>query len=171
MPNDLESELILPVRNLRIIVAAMVIVPLIFAGVVLVIGPQAPQNPAPVDGVMVEGRGGAAIGQLALLVGLVAIVAQQLMGRFVTKQTVQALSSRAMSEPSRLGEAFITGTVVSCSINEGAAFLNLIAYMSSQWTFNIGMALLLIASNATKFPTVPRVANWARATAEQLRKK
>ncbi len=168
MSDDLEAKLAMPVRNLRIIVAAMVIVPLIFAGVVLLIGSQEPQNPAPVEGAMVERRGGETIGQLALIMGLVAIVAQQFMGRFVTKQAVQNLSARAMGNPERLGEAMIVGTVVSCAINEGAAFLNLIAYMSSQWYYNLGMALLLIASNALKFPSTSRVAAWAKATTEEL---
>lgn len=168
MSKDLESQLALPVRNLRVIVAAMVVVPLIFAGVVLLIGSQEPENPAPVGGQMVERRGGDTIGQLAMIMGLIAIVAQQFVGRFVTKQAVQNLSVRAMGNPERLGEAFIVGTVVSCAINEGAAFLNLIAYMSSQWYYNLGMALLLIASNALKFPSTRKVAAWARATTEEL---
>lgn len=166
--NDLEQKLAPQTRTMQIIVAAMVVVPLIFAGVVLLIGSQEPQNPAPIQGEMVERRGGAAMGQIAMGFGLIALFVQQVMGRFVTSQAVNNLAVRAMNEPERLGEAFMVGTIVSCAINEGAAFLNLIAYMSSQSIYNLGMALLLIASNAIKMPTVNKVVNWTQATEKRL---
>lgn len=168
---DLETKLAPQVRTLQIIVLAMIIVPLIFAGVVLAIGAQGPQDPAPINGEMVPQRGGAAMGQIALVFGLVALFVQQLMGRYVTGQAVKNLSVQAMGEPERLGEALLTGTVVSCAINEGAAFLNLIAFMASQSPYNLGMALLLIASNAMKWPTVGRAADWARTTGRRLREE
>ena len=173
MPNDspepLEAKLAKPTRTMQIVVAAMVVVPLIFAGVVLVIGSQEPQEPAPIQGQMPERQGGAVVGNLAMVVGLFCLFIQSVMQKFVTKQAVQNLAVQAMGEPERLGEAYLTGLVVSGAINEMAAFLNLIAYMSSQSVYNLGMALLLVTSNALKMPTVKKVAAWARATAEQLR--
>lgn len=166
---SLETKLAPQVRTMQLIVSAMVVVPLIFAGVVIAIGAQGPQNPAPINGQMVPQRGGVAMGQIALVVGLVALLVQQLMGRWVTGQAVQNLRVQAMAEPERLGEAFLTGTVVSCAINEGAAFLNLIAYMGSQSPYNLGMGVLLILSNAVKWPTVAKVAAWTEAKVRQLR--
>ncbi|CAN0339703.1 unnamed protein product [Ectocarpus sp. 4 AP-2014] len=169
--DTLETKLAPQVRTMQIVVLAMVVVPLIFAGVVLVIGAQGPENPAPIQGEMIPQRGGATMGRIALGFGLVAMLAQQLMGRYVTSQAVQNLKVQAMGEPERLGEAFMTGTVVSCAINEGAAFLNLIAYMASQSPYNLGMGLLLIASNAIKWPTLGKVAAWARMTAKRLKEE
>lgn len=164
----LEAKLAPIVRTLRLIVLAMIVVPLIFAAVVLVIGGQGPQDPAPINGELVPQRGGAAMGQIALTAGLVALFAQQFLGRFVTGQAVKNLAVQSMGEPERLGEAYLTGTVVSCAINEGAAFLNLIAFMASQSPYNLGMAVLLILSNAMKWPTVGKVADWARGTERRL---
>ncbi|TWT96800.1 hypothetical protein Pla108_25740 [Botrimarina colliarenosi] len=166
---ELEQKLAQPVRTMQIVILAMIVVPLIFAAVVLVIGSQAPEQPAPIRGEVVQQQGREAVGRIALMFGLVALFAQQWMGRFVTKQAVQNLARQAMKEPERLGEAFVTGTVVSCAINEMAAFLNLIAYMSSQSWTNLAMGLLLIASNALKMPTVKKVAAWIRVTVERLR--
>lgn len=168
-PESLETKLAKPTRTMQIVVAAMIVVPLIFAGVVLVIGSQAPQDPAPIQGELPERRGGEVVGNVALLAGLFCLFIQSVMQKFVTGQAVQNLAVQAMGEPERLGEAYLTGIVVSGAINEMAAFLNLIAYMSSQSAYNLGMALLLIASTAIKMPTVKRVAAWARATAESLR--
>ncbi|QDT70446.1 hypothetical protein MalM25_33940 [Planctomycetes bacterium MalM25] len=168
-PESLEAKLAKPTRTMQIVVAAMIVVPLIFAGVVLVIGAQGPQDPAPIQGEMPARRGGEVVGHLALVVGLFCLFIQSVMQKFVTKQAVQNLAVQAMGEPDRLGEAYLTGLVVSGAINEMAAFLNLIAYMSSQSVYNLGMALLLVASTAIKMPTVKKVAAWARATAESLR--
>lgn len=170
--DDLPQKLSQQVRTMQIIVLAMIVVPLIFAGVVLAIGSQAPQEPAPIRGeVIPKGDGLVVIERLALLVGLVALVAQQWMGRFVTGQAIKNLTLRAMHEPERLGEAYLTGLVVSGAINEMAAFLNLIAYMQSQSKLNLGMALVLIASTAIKWPWLDKVADWARDTAERLREE
>ncbi len=168
-PEPLEAKLAKPTRTMQIVVAAMVVVPLIFAGVVLVIGAQGPQEPAPIQGQMPERRGGEVVGAVALLVGLFAIFIQSVAQKLVTKQAVRNLAEQAMDEPERLGEAYLTGIVVSGAINEMAAFLNLIAFMVSQSHYNLGMALLLIASNALKMPTVKKVAAWARATTERIR--
>lgn len=154
---------------MQIVIAAMIFVPLVFVGFVLVVGDQTPQNPAPIQGQVVEQQGAAVVERLALIVGLGCLFVQQYMGRFVTRQAVASLSQRAMHEPERLGEAYMTGLVVSAAINEMAAFLNLIAYMQSQSPLNLGMGLLLIASNATKMPTASRVAGWAETTAQRLR--
>lgn len=167
--NDLEQKLTTQVRTMQIIVVAMVVVPLIFAGVVLVIGAQTPEEPAPINGqVAPAAQGQLVVERMAMAAGLAAIFLQQVMGRHVRGQAVQNLIRQVMAEPARLGEAYLTGLVVSGAINEMAAFLNLIAYMNSQSPFNFGMAMLLIASTATKFPTCKRVAKWARAKAQEL---
>lgn len=165
---DLADKLASTVRTLQIIVLAMVVVPLIFAGVVLVIGGQAPADPAPIQGEMVAPQGGVAMGRVAMGFGLVALIVQQWMGRYVTSQAVENLRHHAMHSPERLAEALLTGTVVSCAICEGAAFLNLIAYMASQSSLNLWMGLLLVASNAMKFPTMRKVLNWTERTMEKV---
>ena len=166
---DLAAKLASTVRTLQIIVLAMVVVPLIFAGVVLVIGSQAPVDPAPIQGEVVAPRqGGETMGRVAMGFGLIALVVQQWMGRYVTSQAVENLRHHAMQSPERLAEALLTGTVVSCAICEGAAFLNLIAYMASEASLNLWMGLLLVASNASKFPTMGRVLAWTEKTMEKV---
>lgn len=170
--DDLAQRLAFQVRNKQIFILAMIVVPLIFAGVVYAIGSQAPQNPAPIRGQMVQRHDGMIVlERLALIVGLFALIAQQWLGLFVTGQSIRVLVREGTAEPERIAEAYLTGVLISCGINEAAAFLNLIAYMPTQSMLNYGMGLLLIVSNIFKMPTAQKVAKWARNMAQRLAEK
>lgn len=170
--DDLAQRLAVQVRTKQIFILAMIVVPLIFAGVVYAIGSQAPQNPAPIRGQMVDRQGAMiVIERLALVVGLMILVVHPWIGNFVTGQSIRVLVREGTADPEHIAEAHLTGTLVACGMNEAAAFLNLIAFMPTQSLWNLGMALLLILSSAFKMPTAKRVAAWARNMAQRLAEK
>ncbi len=170
--DDLAQRLAVQVRTKQIFILAMIVVPLIFAVVVYAIGSQAPQNPAPIRGKMVDRQAAmVVIERLALVVGLLTLVVHPWIGSFVTGQSIRVLVREGTADPEHIAEAYLTGTLVACGMNEAAAFLNLIAFMPTQSLWNLGMALLLILSSAFKMPTAKRVAAWARNMAQRLAEK
>ena len=168
---DLRRRLAPQVRVMQIIVGAMLFGTVVFGAVVLVIGDQQAQAPAPIQGKQVEPTGGGPIATIALVVGLVGLFAQQVAGRVVTDQAARKAYQVAPDEPEKLGEAYMTGLVVACAICEGAAFFNLIAHMVSRSPLNLAMAGLLAASIAIKLPFLERVADWVEAKLRRFREE
>ena len=170
--DDLAQRLALQVRNKQVFILAMIIVPLIFAGVVYVIGSQAPQNPAPIRGQMIQRPNGMIIlERLALVVGALTFLVQPWLGAFATGQSIRILVRQGTADPEHIADAYMFGTLIICAINEAAAFLNLIAFMPTQSLWNLGMALLLLLSSALKIPTTKKVSAWARNMAQRLDEK
>ena len=170
--DDLAQRLTLQVRNKQVFILAMIVVPLIFAGVVFAIGSQAPEHPAPIRGQMIQRRDGMILLEwLALVVGALALIAQSWLGAFATGQSIRILVRQGTADPEHIADAYLFGTLISCAINEAAAFLNLIAFMPTQSLFNLGMALLLLLSSVFKIPTTKKVATWARNMARRLAEK
>lgn len=159
--SSLEDRLSSQVRTMQVVFAAMVVVPLVFAGVVYAIGSQAPQNPAPLRGQVVGWTGGPVVERIALVAGLAAVALAPSLGGVVTRMARSNLVRQGLDEPERRSEAHLTGLVVTGATNEMAAFVNLIAYMATQSPWAMGMGLLLIASNAARFPTMRRAVAWA----------
>lgn len=162
MPTDntLQDRLAEPVRTMQIISAALIMGPIAFAIVVLAIGDQGPGDPAPIQGQAAAAPAVDPLQTIGLVVGLVAIFAQNVLGRVVSEAGVKAALTADGDRVESLAGAYQTGLIVALAVNEGAAFLNLIAYMISPSVWNLAMAGLLIVSNAVKFPTVGRVATW-----------
>ena len=170
--DDLAQRLTLQVRNKQVFILAMIIVPLIFAGVVYAIGSQAPQHRAPIRGHMVQRADGMIIlERLALVLGALALIAQSWLGAVATGQSIRILIRQGTADHEHLADAYLFGTLISCAINEAGAFLNLIAFMPTQSLWNLGMALLLLLSSALKIPTTKKVAAWARNMAQRLEQK
>jgi len=166
---NLAEKLTPLVRTMQIINAAMILAPVVFAGIVLVIGDQGPVNPAPLRGQPAAPNRGAPLETVGLVSGLAAIVVQGIAGRSIAAAGVKTALAADGDRVESLAGAYQTGLVVSLAINEGAAFLNLIAYMFSPNPWNLAMAGLLILANATKFPTVNRVITWVDACERRLK--
>ena len=166
--SELREQLTPLCRQMQIIVGAMLLGTLVFGVVVMVIGGQGPQDPAPIQGEEVERRGDELIGTIAMFFGLAAVVMQQALGRLLADKTAKQLAARSADPVESLGGAYMTGLIVSCAICEGAAFFNLIAYMLFQGWPNLAMAGLLALVIATKLPTVGRVAAWVEARQRDL---
>ncbi|MEQ8846977.1 hypothetical protein [Botrimarina sp.] len=170
MAQTLETKLVPWVRTMQIILAGLCAGPIVFAGILLAIGSQKPENPAPLAGQQVEADGDGLIEKIALGVGVLAIFSQGVVGRVVTDAAAKAAvgENQPGESAEALAGAYQTGLIVASAINEGGAFFNLVAYMITQSPWNMAMAALLVCSNAAKFPTVAKVANWAEAKARQL---
>lgn len=152
----LEEELAPQVRTMQIIVAAMAGVPLLFMVVAQVMGDLG------------DGDNLQILVKLGLAVGLLSVVMQNILGRVVCEQSAKSIAGRVATQPEALGGSYLSGLIVSVAICEGAAFLNLIAYLFEQSPWNLAMAGLLILVAASKFPTLGGVAAWVRRTVRQM---
>lgn len=145
MEKSEHDELAARVRVLQLIIAALLAGGLAFACVVAFVipPPAAPQDPPP---------GGELLTRVALVAGLVALVAAPIAAR--------TLRAREGSTQTRF-EAFFTGTIVSAAILEGAMFFNLVVHgviERSQWT--LAMAGLLWLAIAMRTPTLSGLRTW-----------
>lgn len=142
------------IATLRLIIGAMLMGLVTFAVIVLVMnGTPAGQ--------------GEMLTKMGLLMGLIALVAQQVISRVVLDQQVAQLKldRNASQNAVSLMQAYFTSTLVSAAILEGAALLNLIALFIERATLSLGMAALLLAALLlTKFPRKYRIASWMSKT-------
>ncbi|QDU87080.1 hypothetical protein Pla175_04350 [Pirellulimonas nuda] len=123
----------------------------------------------------------------ALVVGLVALVAQNIVATLVRERAqAQAAglpkddeafapqSNRGAGVTEQLG-ALVSGyqvaLIVSAAVLEGATFFNLIAYLLEQVPWSLAMAGLLWVAMAVKFPTAGRVAGWVGQSRREIEEK
>ena len=62
-----------------------------------------------------------------------------------------------------------TRMIVGCAMLEGAAFLNIIAFLMAGQIWTLGIVGLLLALMALMFPTIDKVDSWADEQLRQLR--
>ena len=152
-------------RTCQIIVGALALGVIVFAGVVLAQEVQPPEQ----DKTEV-------LTIVGVIFALVAIVLAVLVPKMVVfsmrrlvlegKPILLPKQSRPIPLPEELGEAgplaivYQTQLIVGAAILEGAAFMNLVAYMLGQQTMNLGLAALLLIALFFKFPTLDRVEQW-----------
>ena len=154
--DNLRESLAPQVQTMQVVVAGLTISPIIFAIIVLVINvtPLA-DEPATI------------LSTICLLIGLVGLVAHRPVGRLVEWQSLRALGDR-VDNPTALGGVYMSALLISLSMTEGAAFLNLIGYMMTHSPYTYGMAALLVLVNLMKFPTLDIVVDWARSQAQRI---
>ena len=147
--------------TLQIITAALATGIVIFAVVVMLItaGPGK-ENAQPVITI---------IGIVATLLALVAGLA---VPRIMTRRVQRALVTGKLSPsnsaaiPADLGEVgllagiYQTRTILGHAIFEGAAFLNLMAYMMEGQIIALACAALLLVAIVSRFPTRGAIENW-----------
>lgn len=153
--DDLESAIEQDVRTSQLICLALCLGPIILAAVAtLVLAKGEPDAADPTTPV-------------ALLLGLSAVASHGVIAAAAAKPGVRQWTQSGEGVP-RLARVHLQKTIIALAVCEGAAFINLIFYAvfnPSPWL--LAMAALLIALNASKFPTVSGVADWCRAAARQ----
>lgn len=147
--DDLRERLGPQVRTMQIVVAGLTVSPIVFAVIVLVIR-FTPLEPASAD----------LLTKICLVLGLAGLAAHRPLGRFVLGQSLKAISDR-LDDPTALGGAYMSSLLVSLSMTEGAAFINLLGFMAARDPLCLAMAALLVLVNLTRFPTLEGVVQWA----------
>jgi hypothetical protein len=80
-------------------------------------------------------------------------------------------SNAAMAPLTGLPAAFLSQLIIGAAINEGAAFLALVAYLLEKNPIALAMAVVLIAGVIARFPTAGRVERWIEQQQEKLREE
>jgi hypothetical protein len=139
-------------RVLQIVVAAMAVGPLVFIGIVPFIPP---------------GLGGPRAGNLpvlsvaAIVAAATAVPLSLVLPRLVTDaRRKQIAATPAEGDAARLMASYQVGTIVGAALNEGAAFLAVMAYMLERQPYALALALVLIAGVALRFPRRAAVEQW-----------
>lgn len=158
--NNLEDEIRPQVRTMQAIVAGLAASPVLFAVITFFLKLKPLRDEA--AGTLVT---------IALAVGLIGLIAQQVLGDIVLRMSVKSVGAAAIDEPDKLAGAYLSALLVACALCEAAAFVNLIAFMITRTPLTMAMGLLLVLASALKFPTVGKVAAWARREVQQLRNR
>lgn len=182
---DESSALSGVLQTLRIIVGALTAGPVLFLALVLFLRAQPAAGPPqgagvrPVPGPMPRATG------LPLLTGMAGVFALTLlplslvMPRIMAASAVRQVADKSWSPPpssslrlpppgawnDRLKLAFVYQTqfIIGAAMNEGAAFFAVIAYFLEGSPIALGLALVLIAGVAARFPTRERFDAWLDA--------
>ena len=64
--------------------------------------------------------------------------------------------------------AYRAGHIIGCALLEGAAFMNLVFYMTEQYVGNIAVAAFFVVIIVLKLPTASRVTEWARQRIQEI---
>lgn len=110
------------------------------------------------------------IAYLAVGMAAMCVVARILVPRQIVRGGIALLlKTRRPDELGRMDlyPIYQTQMIVACAVLEGAAFFNLISYMTEGQMWTLGVVIVLLALMATSFPTAEKVNNWAD---EQLRR-
>ncbi len=67
-----------------------------------------------------------------------------------------------------ISPAYRTRLIVACAMMEGAAILNLVAYITGEYLGNLIAAVVLAAMIAEKFPTQSKVEFWVQNRAREI---
>ena len=158
--SNLESEITPQVRVMQIICLALAAGPIVFAGFVLATGSDRADDGEPV------------ISLIGYLMAGASLIAGPLIGRAVSRsQAVSPSQPRAITEAAGfdpLCVAYQTGFIISSAVWEGAAFMNIMAYMMEGVPWNLIIAGVLVTLNLVKFPTTAGVADWMRDMQREL---
>lgn len=157
------------VRLLQLIVVALIMGVLMFAGVAVFLtfqqGPQVPLAPgAPPKMVLIAYL---AVG-FAMLVTVVRFVVP---GIVLNAGVKQAANNQGVDQltPVDLLPSYIASTIVACALLEGAALFNVVALIIDSQVWSLGIVGVLLVLMAVNFPTVDRVQYWADDQIRQLK--
>jgi hypothetical protein len=149
----LPSETV-PFQTVQIIAAALIVGPLIFAGIAY--GATIGQPP-----------GDALLGYIAVGFSAMALVMSLVIPGVVISQKLRTLGGQGSGIPTAaFFAAYQTQVIVRSALLEGAAFFCCIAYMSTRLWWTLGTALVLLAVMAVFFPTRSRFDDWVRQQRE-----
>jgi hypothetical protein len=146
------------VLTMQIIAAGLILGVLLFAGITLALG--AWHEPEQEGLVKYVGLGLIAVELLPFL----------MVPSFVTAENLSQTYAARTSKPSRVDLLLMvcqTRMIIRFALVEGAAFLNLIAFMTEHAKWSLGVAGGLVLVMLAMFPTRTKVAHWIEA--EQMR--
>jgi hypothetical protein len=161
--NQTPQRLDQTVRVLQIIVGALIAGVVSFAAVAIVVGSGKPGNGNPI--LWLIGAGFA----LMMLAARSAIGPAMVNGirRQIAKGTWKPRTKGGgpafpadATDADRLLSLFQTVTIVQCALPEGAAFMNLIAYIVDHQVWSLAIVAVLMLWMSSSFPTRDSVANW-----------
>ncbi len=110
------------------------------------------------------GLGFAAISFVVHLVVAAVIRRQQL--ALLKPEDIRGLDADV--QPERLIGIYRGTHIIACALLEGAAFLNIICYLTEGFVGSLGVALLLALCILARFPTAPRIHSWIKNAAEDV---
>jgi hypothetical protein len=150
------------VKTMQIICVALMVAVVTFLGIVVYLRfgkGMPPGNGMPMMSYMAAGM--AAI----MIVGRV--IAPMVI---TTGMLKQAISLRPIEDIRKLDlyGIYQTKMIVSQALLEGAAFFNLVAYMTEGQSWSLGIVAVLLAVMAVGFPTFEKVDGWADDQLRQL---
>ncbi|MEO2019784.1 MAG: hypothetical protein ABGZ53_36085 [Fuerstiella sp.] len=150
------------VRGLKIITFAMVMSVLVFMGVALAINKGAIDGEPEIMSWIGIGMAGLMIVNHVVLPNVVAKAASN---------KVNAEEFRAADEATKfllVFPAFQTRHIVASAMLEGAAFMNLVFYMMTEYVGNIAAAAVLVVLLALRFPTVSAAEFWVQDRTREI---
>lgn len=150
------SDCVAAVRGLQVITAALVVGVLVFMGITLVLNEGALDgSPDIVSWVGLCFAGIVFVNHL-FIPGFVA-------GRILNAVDAEQLRNADASEKfAAVMPALRIRTIVACALLEGAAFVNLVAYMTSKFSGNLAAAAVLVVLIGIRFPSMSSVEFWAQ---------
>jgi len=164
-------------RNCQIITFGLALSVIVFVFTVFVILQNAEeQKPIELPLLTYVGIGSAL---LALVAGAIApkIIMSNLRQKLAEGQewnwNPSSVPMEELGDIGPLAAIFQIRLIVGLAILEGAAFMNVIAYMTEYQTISLGMAAALLFAIFLKFPWRTRIEHWVRdeqKTLDQLRK-
>lgn len=132
----------------QIIVASLMMGVILFAAVVLITPPQPAGDMAVLEY--------AALGAAGLLLAARAVVP----GLLASAQVRQVMPTNPADLRQPLAGVYMSRTIIGGALLEGAAFINLVAYMINRHWSNIGMAGFLVIVMAVTFPSQSQFETW-----------
>ena len=165
-----QDELTRPLRTLQIVVGALVAGTVVFLGIVLALGPGAPQQ---------QGAGGFSMTNVAMVFVVAVLIVRAIVPGAITAAGRRKIADGTWTLPpaqsgpgwmpeflKRTGDAgkltcvFMTRTIVAGALIEGATFFMLIAHMLEQTPLSLIVAAVLIAGLLLHVPTRARLIGW-----------
>ncbi|MGL4513956.1 MAG: hypothetical protein ACRCT8_12770 [Lacipirellulaceae bacterium] len=147
----LEEQIAPQVRTMQVIVVGLASSPIVFA-VIAHLLPQSALDPEP-RGLLIK---------VALVVGLVGLVAQDVVHRVVASMASKAAAKAGRDDPTRFAGAYLSAVLMSSGVAEAAAMICLLAYWITRDQMTFAMAAMLVIANLMKYPTPAKVAAWAK---------
>ena len=80
----------------------------------------------------------------------------------------QLLEADESERPNRLAALYQTKTIIGFALLEGAAFFNLLAYISEKQLWSYGVVAFLLGVMAISFPSQGQFENWAEEMKRDL---
>jgi hypothetical protein len=143
-----------PFQTVQIIASALIVGPLIFAGIAY-------------GATIGQPAGDALLGYMAIGFSAMALVMSLVIPGVVTTQRLRAVGGQGSTlSTAAFFAAYQTQIIVRSALLEGAAFFCCVAYMATRLWWTLGTALVLLAVMAVFFPTRSRFDDWVRERRE-----